>query len=103
MGSEGLMRGVLEGCIVGGDMEIERRPYHRNCSCALHQKRSRGGCSKGSMTKIAYPIRRAWSESCLVMAASLHPSPSSSPANANATQVPLCKKENVVLECTWEE
>ncbi|CAI0395130.1 unnamed protein product [Linum tenue] len=28
---------VFEGSLSGADYGIERRPYHRNCKCALHE------------------------------------------------------------------
>ncbi|RWR75531.1 hypothetical protein CKAN_00391700 [Cinnamomum micranthum f. kanehirae] len=101
MASDGLLRCVFEGCIATYDMEIERRPYHRNCGCALHNTR---GCTKASNcdTKISYPIRRAWSKSCLVMACSPSPSsssPSSTSLRLERTHEVLCKKEESVL---WE-
>ncbi|KAG6418937.1 hypothetical protein SASPL_121144 [Salvia splendens] len=63
---EGFQRGF---CISRRDMSIERRPYHKNCKCALH-KDNRGKehlrCSYASPTNsISFPIRRTWSESCL--------------------------------------
>ncbi|KAK1323196.1 hypothetical protein QJS10_CPA02g01221 [Acorus calamus] len=38
------MRCVFEGCLRIFDTEIERRPYHRNCGCALHGSRGRQPC-----------------------------------------------------------
>ncbi|KAF8393087.1 hypothetical protein HHK36_021328 [Tetracentron sinense] len=96
--AEGLLQCVLEGCISGSAMDIERRPYHRNCGCALHK--SGGGCSNSSHrnTKISYPMRRAWSESCLVLAASSNCSSPSSLANeillgVERTQLNLSKEQ----------
>ncbi|CAD5171912.1 unnamed protein product [Musa acuminata subsp. malaccensis] len=54
-GAEGWIRCVLDGCISAFDSEIRRRPYHRNCSCALHKFR----CSSRHdpcHAKISYPI-----------------------------------------------
>ncbi|KAJ7957471.1 Zinc finger, SWIM-type [Quillaja saponaria] len=82
--ADGILRCVYEGCISGYDTGIQRRPYHRNCSCALHSK-SRKNCTHGSprCNNVTYPIRRAWSEGCLaLMASSVNSSPSTSPANA---------------------
>ncbi|RDX90146.1 hypothetical protein CR513_28026, partial [Mucuna pruriens] len=31
-----MLRCVFEGSISLHDMEIERRPYHKNCGCELH-------------------------------------------------------------------
>ncbi|WOH06009.1 hypothetical protein DCAR_0625432 [Daucus carota subsp. sativus] len=58
-----------DGCITGHDGGIQRRPYHRNCSCALHN--TRGYCGHASQnTKVSYPMRRNSSEGCLSLMAS---------------------------------
>ncbi|GMI94747.1 hypothetical protein HRI_003144000 [Hibiscus trionum] len=81
--AEGLLLSIYEGCISGCDNTIERRPYHRNCQCALHDK-SHGNCPRafGKSKSVSYPLRRAWSEGCLAVSAasSCHSSPCSSPA-----------------------
>nr|GMD76989.1 uncharacterized protein LOC109177774 [Ipomoea batatas]GMD80163.1 uncharacterized protein LOC109177774 [Ipomoea batatas] len=78
--SDGLLRAVFDGCI-SHDAGIKRRPYHRNCSCALHKLR--GHCSHlaGNKNAVSYPIRRSWSEGCLALAtgAGAGASPCSSP------------------------
>ncbi|XVE98493.1 hypothetical protein REPUB_Repub03eG0111400 [Reevesia pubescens] len=83
--ADGLFWSLNEGCLSGCHIGIERRPYHRNCPCALHDK-SRWNCPHASpkSKNVSYRIRRAWSEGCLTMAAaSFHSnSPSSSPALA---------------------
>ncbi|XP_057751321.1 uncharacterized protein LOC130969559 [Arachis stenosperma] len=92
--ADGLFRPIFEGSISGFDHCVERRPYHRNCSCALHSKSRNGG---GACThkqpwgkNISYPMRRAWSEGSLIMvASSVHSSPSSSPVAAASSSVGL--------------
>ncbi|KAK4257497.1 hypothetical protein QN277_007075 [Acacia crassicarpa] len=81
--ADGVFRCLLEGSISSFDNGIERRPYHRNCGCALHN----GNISTAKVPictcgNVSYPIRRSWSEGSLVIAASCsaHSSPSSSPA-----------------------
>ncbi|KAI3709335.1 hypothetical protein L2E82_39095 [Cichorium intybus] len=71
--------GGLEGCITSGDLEITRRPYHRNCNCALHKMREK--CSHVSpVTNVSYPIRRVFSEGSLaLMVSTNNASPCSSP------------------------
>ncbi|WOK94354.1 hypothetical protein Cni_G03056 [Canna indica] len=32
-----LLQRVFDGCIAAFDTDVRRRPYHRNCSCALHE------------------------------------------------------------------
>ncbi|KAL8492946.1 hypothetical protein ACS0TY_024232 [Phlomoides rotata] len=63
---DGLLRGVFESCISGKDLGIKRRPYHKNCKCALHK--ARGHCTHTSRSNnVSYPIRRSWSEGCLAL------------------------------------
>ncbi|TKY73066.1 Cyclophilin peptidyl-prolyl cis-trans isomerase family protein isoform 1 [Spatholobus suberectus] len=81
--ADGLFRPIYAGCISGHDNDVERRPYHRNCGCALHSKSRNKSCAHRAprCNSVSYPMRRAWSEGSLVMAASAHSSPSpSSPA-----------------------
>lgn len=92
--ADGLFRcGVYEGCLSGSDVGKERRPYHRNCGCALHNRSDSKGnkknkqqqhCTHGGQKSksVSYPLRRAWSEGNLGLASSAHSSPSSSPAAA---------------------
>ncbi|PON67136.1 hypothetical protein TorRG33x02_237090 [Trema orientale] len=90
--AEGFLRCIYEGCISGCDTAIERRPYHRNCGCALHSSgKKKSQCPHGlpKSKNVSYPIRRAWSEGSLsLMAAasasssSAQSSPSSSPSPA---------------------
>ncbi|KAE8651541.1 hypothetical protein Csa_019473 [Cucumis sativus] len=83
MAADGLLRPIYEACI-GCDSEIHRRPYHRNCGCALHKSsRQPPHCSHSKSKSISYPIRRSWSEGCLsLVLASASSSPSSSPVVA---------------------
>ncbi|KAI3782004.1 hypothetical protein L2E82_12035 [Cichorium intybus] len=88
---DGIYGNVFGGCISSDDIRIERRPYHRNCSCALH-KSGENHCPHTPLQKVAFPIRRSWSEGCLVAmmssatapSAGSSPSCSSSPAPATA-------------------
>ncbi|KAK7411635.1 hypothetical protein VNO78_03070 [Psophocarpus tetragonolobus] len=88
--ADGLFRPIYEGCISGFDNDVERRPYHKNCGCALHsKKKSNKPCThKMRRSKVSYPMRRAWSDGSLAVASSsatatsAHSSPSSSPAAA---------------------
>ncbi|KAI4335607.1 hypothetical protein L6164_014240 [Bauhinia variegata] len=83
--ADGFFQCLYEGCISGYDNQVERRPYHRNCGCALHSK-TRKNCTPKSAkcNQVSYPIRRSWSEGSLTLMASAHSSPSSSPAPSGA-------------------
>ncbi|KAL8040749.1 hypothetical protein ABFS82_10G117300 [Erythranthe guttata] len=80
---DGLLRGMFEGCISGGDMGVQRRPYHKNCKCAMHKARGHCAHSSSRYANVSYPIRRSWSEGSLALmnaspaAGSTPPSPSS--------------------------
>lgn len=47
-----LQRLVFDRCIGAFDGEICRRPYHRNCGCALHCSSSDGTCRRGGSRKV---------------------------------------------------
>ncbi|KAL1372184.1 hypothetical protein HN51_002327 [Arachis hypogaea] len=86
-GADGVFRAVYEGCISGYDNCVQRRPYHRNCGCALHNNNNnRKHCSHmlQRCDKVSYPMRRAWSEGNLVMAT---PPSSSSPSSSHSSSV----------------
>lgn len=80
---DGMFYGVYGGCISRDDMGVQRRPYHRNCSCALHKS---GGSHCSHVAKVSYPIKRSWSESSMLSMKSLA-SPSSSPSCASTSTV----------------
>ncbi|GLT80532.1 hypothetical protein SLA2020_519670 [Shorea laevis] len=87
-GAGGLFRSIVyivyEGCISGCDSEIENRPYHRNCGCALHSRSRGGNCPHASpkSTNASYPIRRSKSEGWLSMTVACRSNTSPSPVAA---------------------
>ncbi|KAK7347166.1 hypothetical protein VNO80_21693 [Phaseolus coccineus] len=60
-----MLRFVFEGSISLHDMEIERRPYHKNCGCALHNLN--GICSKACPQKtcVSFTKKTSWTECCM--------------------------------------
>ncbi|KAL5774817.1 hypothetical protein ACOSP7_012374 [Xanthoceras sorbifolium] len=68
MSSSGAAEMVL-GCVfnIGSlslhDLTIERRPYHKNCSCALHDLK--GVCSKTCLKKnnLSFRKNQVWRSS----------------------------------------
>ncbi|GMJ07250.1 hypothetical protein HRI_004394200 [Hibiscus trionum] len=69
--AEMMFRCVFNGSISMQDGFIERRPYHRNCKCALHKLK--GGCSStcsSRTTKLPFPKKQAWGNCCLSLSAS---------------------------------
>ncbi|RXH74311.1 hypothetical protein DVH24_029032 [Malus domestica] len=68
-GISGMMfRCVFEGSLSMQDTEIERRPYHKNCGCALHS--NAGVCSNACQRNISFPKKQSWSDGTLCMQAS---------------------------------
>nr|GFA86730.1 zinc finger, SWIM-type [Tanacetum cinerariifolium] len=61
---DGMFHGVYGGSISSDDLGLQHRPYHRNCSCALHN--SVGGHNCSHAAKVSYRVRRSWSEGSMV-------------------------------------
>ncbi|PWA34782.1 zinc finger, SWIM-type [Artemisia annua] len=80
---DAMFHGLYGGCMSGDDLGVQRRPYHRNCSCALHNV-SGGHCSH--VAKVSYPFRRSYSEGSLLTMKS-NASPSSSPWCASLSRL----------------
>ncbi|KAB5514557.1 hypothetical protein DKX38_028463 [Salix brachista] len=88
--ADGFFRYVYDGCLSGGDMGMDRRPYHRNCRCALHKSKENCPHALPRCKNVSYPIKRSWSEGSLALmvaansssssSSSCHSSPSSSPS-----------------------
>lgn len=100
--AEGFFRCIYEGCISGCDTAIERRPYHRNCSCALHKSsKKKSQCSHGlpKTKNVSYPIRRAWSEGSLAMVAASYASTQSSPSSSPMVGVGVGVKNYQLGSC----
>ncbi|XP_010440695.1 PREDICTED: uncharacterized protein LOC104723963 [Camelina sativa] len=75
---DGIFRNIFEGCISSCDSSIQRRPYHKNCGCALHGGGSSIPCRHERSKIIVFPIQRSWSEGNSL---ALHLAPSSSSSN----------------------
>ncbi|CAB4288758.1 unnamed protein product [Prunus armeniaca] len=60
---------AFEGSLSMQDTEIERRPYHKNCTCALHKFKG-GTCSNACQRNISFPKKHSWSDGSLCMQAS---------------------------------
>lgn len=62
---------VFEGSISLHDMEIERRPYHKNCGCALHNLND-GICSKACPQQryVSFSKKTSWTDYCMHTTAS---------------------------------
>nr|KYP36090.1 hypothetical protein KK1_042818 [Cajanus cajan] len=63
--SEMMLRSVFEGSLSLHDMEIERRPYHKNCGCALHNLN--GICSQACPQQrcVSFAKKTSWTHCCM--------------------------------------
>ncbi|KAB2023968.1 hypothetical protein E1A91_D06G056800v1 [Gossypium mustelinum] len=88
MAAEIMFRCVFEGSISMKDCLIERRPYHRNCQCALHNLK--GVCSStcsSQTTNLSFSKKlQTWGDCSLSLSASKFSSPSPPLPNASFTK-----------------
>ncbi|KAE8730773.1 hypothetical protein F3Y22_tig00002880pilonHSYRG00066 [Hibiscus syriacus] len=68
--AEVMFRSVFEGIISTEDGLVRRRPYHRNCECALHKLK--GVCSTCGFraTNTSFPKKQAWDDYSLSLSPS---------------------------------
>ncbi|EEF38888.1 conserved hypothetical protein [Ricinus communis] len=69
IGADLMLCCVFDGCLSVQDMEIKRRPYHRNCNCALHNLK--GVCPAACFQRrnISFPIKKhSWRDCSLSIA-----------------------------------
>ncbi|KAG8367525.1 hypothetical protein BUALT_Bualt16G0080900 [Buddleja alternifolia] len=58
-----MLRCVFDGSLSMCDMDIEQRPYHKNCKCALHKQK--GKCTHaGSHLSIVSFLKREFGNNC---------------------------------------
>ncbi|XVE98487.1 hypothetical protein REPUB_Repub03eG0110800 [Reevesia pubescens] len=67
--AEMMFRCVFEGSIVMQDSLIERRPYHRNCNCALHKLKGTCSSACSSTRNISFPKKQPWNDCSLSLSA----------------------------------
>ncbi|KZV29618.1 hypothetical protein F511_00896 [Dorcoceras hygrometricum] len=82
---------VFDGSLSMSDMDIERRPYHKNCSCALHNLKDKCPHS-GSRRRTLSFAKRKFGKDCSVSA-----SPVSSQYShicSSSARSRECKSEN---------
>ncbi|KAL3535957.1 hypothetical protein ACH5RR_004418 [Cinchona calisaya] len=65
------------------DREIERRPYHRNCSCALHKPKGSNSKPCFHHQNVAFPEKQSGHDCSLSISFSEFSSPSSSTQNTS--------------------
>ncbi|KAL6223776.1 hypothetical protein ACLB2K_002634 [Fragaria x ananassa] len=64
-----LFQCVFEGSLSMQDTEIERRPYHKNCNCALHKSKGGAFSNACAQRNISFPKKQLWTDSSLCMSA----------------------------------
>ena len=60
--AEMMLRCVFEGSLSMCDTDIERRPYHRDCKCALHKEKGKCSHSASKQSNVAFPKRELGSK-----------------------------------------
>ncbi|KAF9680693.1 hypothetical protein SADUNF_Sadunf06G0148100 [Salix dunnii] len=75
--AEMILKCIFSGSISLSDMEIRRRPYHRNCKCALHNLKDICSDACPQQRSISFPKKQVRSDHSLSIAASRLSSPSS--------------------------
>ena len=59
---------VLDGSIAVNDMEIKRRPYHRNCSCGLHKSKVAESTACSQPRNVSFRMKQPWNDCSLSVA-----------------------------------
>ncbi|GKU87683.1 hypothetical protein SLEP1_g2044 [Rubroshorea leprosula] len=54
---------MFDGCIAANDKDIQWRPYHRNCGCALHKLKGGSSHACSQPRNIAFP-KKQWQSYC---------------------------------------
>ncbi|KAI3422838.1 uncharacterized protein J3R85_011740 [Psidium guajava] len=65
-----MLRYVLDGTLSLNDLEIERRPYHHNCGCALHKMKGTHLSACNMHGNVSFPRQKSRGDHCLSMTAS---------------------------------
>ncbi|CAI9783094.1 unnamed protein product [Fraxinus pennsylvanica] len=80
-----MFRCVFEGSLSMCDMDTERRPYHRNCTCALHKQKGTGSNAISHRRTISFQNKELWNKCSLIsISASTTSSSSSCDGNPSA-------------------
>ncbi|KAJ6914385.1 hypothetical protein NC651_016605 [Populus alba x Populus x berolinensis] len=63
--AEMILKCIFSGSMSLNDMEIRRRPYHRNCKCALHRSKAGSSTSFPQPRNILFPEKQTWRDCSL--------------------------------------
>ncbi|KAF4356127.1 hypothetical protein G4B88_012592, partial [Cannabis sativa] len=80
-----LVRPVFEGSLSMHDIEIERRPYHRSCGCALHNTKDSSAVACTHHRNMSFPKRNPSINSSLLTLSSTSSSSSNKFSSQNST------------------
>ncbi|GMI97619.1 hypothetical protein HRI_003431200 [Hibiscus trionum] len=58
--AETMLRSVLAGSLVMQEFEVERRPYHKNCGCALHNLKGICSSACSRARNLSFPKKNNW-------------------------------------------
>ncbi|KAF5180036.1 hypothetical protein FRX31_030380 [Thalictrum thalictroides] len=88
-----LLQCVYNGSISMFDMEIDRRPYHKNCDCALHKSKKNSSNQCSHRRKISVPTKQLWKDYSMSTKGTHYSSQCSSsaiPKKIETTHLSLC-------------
>ncbi|OIT33328.1 PREDICTED: uncharacterized protein LOC109242703 [Nicotiana attenuata] len=85
--AEIMLQCVFDGSLSMSDMDKERRPYHKNCSCALHKQKGEQPTTCVHSRNITCPKRQIQKDMSMSIAASKFSSRSSSCDNSSVRSV----------------
>ncbi|KAL8497818.1 hypothetical protein ACS0TY_021236 [Phlomoides rotata] len=64
MSTDMIFRCVFDASLSLRNMDIERRPYHRNCECALHKTKGKCSHSVSQQRNVAFPRKEIRGKCC---------------------------------------
>lgn len=73
--SQRMPRCVFEGSISSRDKEVERRPYHKKCGCALHNIKSICNKACPQQRYVSFKKKNSWTHCSVYTSASKLNSP----------------------------
>ncbi|KAK3025804.1 hypothetical protein RJ639_040710 [Escallonia herrerae] len=77
--AEMMLQCILGGTLSLNDMDIKRRPYHKNCSCALHKSKAARPTACLQHGNISFPRKQQWNDFSLSKVAAKSSSQTSNP------------------------
>ncbi|WOG96563.1 hypothetical protein DCAR_0415899 [Daucus carota subsp. sativus] len=62
-----MLQCAFNSCLSMSDMEIKRRPYHRNCNCALHKPKDSHPAACFRHGNVAFSTKLSWTDCSITL------------------------------------